>query len=78
MRLTTSDQLPMRTFEMAGVDERFYPAVAEVTAGGQIVLSSSSAVPTPRYVRYGWQPFSEGNVVSSQGLPLSTFRLEVK
>lgn len=77
MRLTTSDQLPMRTFEMAGVDERFYPAVAEVTAGGQIVLSSS-AVPTPRYVRYGWQPFSEGNVVSSQGLPLSTFRLEVK
>ena len=77
MRLTTSDQLPMRTFEVAGVDERFYPAVAEVTAGGQIVLSSS-AVPTPRYVRYGWQPFSEGNVVSSQGLPLSTFRLEVK
>ena len=77
MRLTTSDQQPMRTFEMAGVDERFYPAVAEVTAGGQIVLSSS-AVPTPRYVRYGWQPFSEGNVVSSQGLPLSTFRLVVK
>ena len=77
MRLTTSDQLPMRTFEMAGVDERFYPAVAEVTASGQIVLSSS-AVPTPRYVRYGWQPFSEGNVVSSQGLPLSTFRLVVK
>lgn len=77
MRLTTSDQQPMRTFEVAGVDERFYPAVAEVTAGGQIVLSSS-AVPTPRYVRYGWQPFSEGNVVSSQGLPLSTFRLEVK
>jgi len=77
MRLTTSDQQPMRTFEMAGVDERFYPAVAEVTASGQIVLSSS-AVPTPRYVRYGWQPFSEGNVVSSQGLPLSTFRLEVK
>ena len=77
MRLTTSDKLPMRTFEMAGVAERFYPAVAEVTAGGQIVLSSS-AVPTPRYVRYGWQPFSEGNVVSSQGLPLSTFRLEVK
>lgn len=77
MRLTTSDQLPMRTFEMAGVDERFYPAVAEVTASGQIVLSSS-AVPTPRYVRYGWQPFSEGNVVSSEGLPLSTFRLEVK
>ena len=77
MRLTTSDKLPMRTFEMAGVDERFYPAVAEVTAGGQIVLSSS-AVPTPRYVRYGWQPFSEGNVVSSEGLPLSTFRLVVK
>ena len=77
IRLTTSDQQPMRTFEVAGVDERFYPAVAEVTAGGQIALSSS-AVPTPRYVRYGWQPFSEGNVVSSQGLPLSTFRLEVK
>ena len=77
MRLTTSDQQPMRTFEVAGVDECFYPATADVTPAGQLVLSAE-AVKQPRYVRYGWQPFSEGNVVSSQGLPLSTFRLEVK
>lgn len=77
MRLTTTDQQPMRTFEMAGADEQFHPAVAEITATGQIVLSSP-AVHTPFHVRYGWQPFSEGNVVSLQGLPLSTFRLEVK
>jgi GDSL-like protein len=77
IRLITSDQHPMRTFEVAGADERFYPAVAEVTPAGQLVLSAE-AVKLPRYVRYGWQPFSEGNVVSSQGLPLSTFRMEVK
>ena len=77
MPLTTSDQQPMRTFEVAGADEQFHPAVAEITATGQIVLSSP-AVHTPFHVRYGWQPFSEGNVVSLQGLPLSTFRLVVK
>lgn len=77
MPLTTSDQQPMRTFEVAGADEQFHPAVAEITATGQIVLSSP-AVHTPCHVRYGWQPFSEGNVVSLQGLPLSTFRLEVQ
>lgn len=77
MPLTTSDQQPMRTFEVAGADEQFHPAVAEITATGQIVLSSP-AVRTPCHVRYGWQPFSEGNVVSLQGLPLSTFRWEVQ
>lgn len=76
-RLTTSDQQPMRTFEIAGADERFHPATVEVAANGQLVLSAAG-VDRPCHVRYGWQPFSEGNVVSLDGLPLSTFRLEVK
>ena len=28
-------------------------------------------------VRYGWQPFSSGNVVNAAGLPASTFALNV-
>ncbi|GAB4019982.1 hypothetical protein GCM10028773_24330 [Spirosoma koreense] len=32
-------------------------------------------VSTYSYLYYGWQPFSEGNVVNAEGLPLSTFRI---
>jgi sialate O-acetylesterase len=31
----------------------------------------------PAFVYYGWQPFSTGNLVNSEGLPASTFKIEV-
>ncbi|WP_455963010.1 hypothetical protein [Bacteroides bouchesdurhonensis] len=31
----------------------------------------------PRYVRYGWQPFTRANLVNQASLPASTFIAEI-
>lgn len=73
--LGTSDGRPPRGFEVAGADSRFEPVTARIE-GATIVLSC----PTGRgavQVRYGWQPFPEGNLVNGAALPASTFVLGV-
>lgn len=72
--LTTSDGQPIRTFEVAGEDELFYPAQAVVENGKLKVWSDK--VKNPKTVRYGWQPFTRANLVNGAGLPASTFRTE--
>lgn len=72
--LTTSDGKPIRTFEVAGEDELFYPAQAVVENGKLKVWNDK--VKNPKTVRYGWQPFTRANLVNSAGLPASTFRTE--
>lgn len=74
--LTTSDGKPIRTFEVAGEDELFYPAQAVVENGKLKVWSDK--VKNPKTVRYGWQPFTRANLVNDTGLPASTFRSEGK
>lgn len=69
-----ADDGEIRTFEVAEKEGMFYPARAEVIDGRLKV--SSPKVPCPRYVRYGWQPFTRANLVNSDGLPASTFRTE--
>ena len=49
-------------------------ATAEVV--GEQVKVYSKEVPNPRYVRYGWQPFTRANLINREGLPASTFRAE--
>lgn len=61
----------MRSFEVAGDDGLF--VAAEAVVDGDRVKVSSAKVKSPRYVRYGWQPFSTGNLVNGAGLPASTF-----
>ena len=69
--MTTSDGEALRSFEVAGDDGLF--VAAEAVVDGDRVKVSSSKVKSPRYVRYGWQPFSTGNLVNGAGLPASTF-----
>lgn len=68
----TSDGKPLRTFEIAEVEGLYYPATADVI-GDQLKIYSKH-VKNPRYVRYGWQPFTRANLVNGVGLPASTFR----
>lgn len=72
--LKSSDGRPLRTFEVAETEGIYYPAVAEII-DGQIKVYSEQ-VKHPRYVRYGWQPFTRANLVNEAGLPASTFRAE--
>ena len=60
-----------RSFELAEYPGLFHPATA--TISGNRVRLSSTAVKQPRYVRYGWSSYSNGNLVNREGLPASTF-----
>ena len=66
----------LRTFEIAGEDEVFYPAQAVVEDGKVKVWAKE--VKQPKIVRYGWQPFTRANLVNAEGLPASTFRTDVE
>jgi sialate O-acetylesterase len=62
------------SFELAGPDHKFFPAQAEVQ--GDTMLVTSSAVPQPSYVRYGWKSVVQDYVRNKTGLPASTFTSE--
>lgn len=70
----SADGKTLRTFEVAEYDGLYEPAVAEVE--GNCLKVYSEKIKNPRYVRYGWQPFTRANLVNGAGLPASTFRAE--
>ncbi len=66
---------PVESFEVAGADGIFNPAIAKIE--GDTVIVSSPAVQSPRYVRYGWAnyppPDRAPNLLNAAGLPASPF-----
>lgn len=72
--MLSSDGKSLRCFEVAEFEGVYYPATAEVI--GEQVKVYSKEVRNPRYVRYGWQPFTRANLINRAGLPASTFRAE--
>lgn len=72
--LHSADGQPLHTFEVAEIDGLFEPAVAEVEGNHLKVYNKN--IKNPRYVLYGWQPFTRANLVNETGLPASTFRTE--
>ncbi len=58
-------------FEVAGTDDKFFPATAVID--GQTVVAKSSQVATPLYVRYGWANSPNCNLFNSADLPASPF-----
>lgn len=73
--LMAADGGSIFSFEVAAADGIFRPATATVTKRNEITLTNMDT-PCPRYVRYGWQPFTRANLVNGEGLPATTFRLE--
>ena len=61
----------------ARYDGIYYPAEAQITSPNTILVRSSS-VTRPRFVRYGWQPFTRANLVNEVGLPCSTFQWTIR
>jgi sialate O-acetylesterase len=59
-------------FEVAGPDGKYSPADAKIE--GTSVVASSTAVPTPVSVRYGWAPNPNCNLFNKEGLPASPFQ----
>ena len=74
--LRTSDGKAPSCFEIAEEDGLFHPAT--VVIEGKKVRLTSPDLKEPKYVRYGWQPFTRANLVNQEGLPASTFRGKAK
>lgn len=72
--LRTPDGMKLAGFEIAGSDRKFHAAEAKI-AGNRVVVSSS-AVPDPVAVRYGWNGWSDANLQNRSGLPASPFRTD--
>jgi sialate O-acetylesterase len=73
--LKTADRKPPRGFEIAGEDGVY--AAAGVSFGTATATLSNPKVAAPVSVRYGWRPYSDGNLVNGAALPASTFELRV-
>lgn len=70
----TSFNQKITTFEIAGEDKVFYPADA-VLRSKSVVLSSPE-VENPVAVRYAFKDYVKGELFSTEGLPVSSFRTD--
>ena len=68
--LKTSDGEKLKGFSLDGKNE------VEAIMGDSGILIFTDKY--PEYVYYGWKPYSDGNLVNSEGLPASTFKIKVK
>jgi len=69
-----ADGKTLRGFELSDGNGIFYPATAEVV--GEELKVTSEEVSTPKAVRYGFSPVTDGNLVNEANLPASTFTSE--
>ncbi|MDE6509132.1 MAG: cyclically-permuted mutarotase family protein [Muribaculaceae bacterium] len=72
--MTTSDGSSPLTFEIAETEGFYLPASATIKS--DTILLTNPDMKNPRFARYGWQPFTKANLVNSDSLPASTFRVE--
>jgi len=66
--------LPLQGFTIAGADQHFVNAKAEIR--GDRVVVSSPQVPAAVAVRYGWADYPTGNLFNKEGFPASPFRTD--
>lgn len=64
----------LRCFEIAGADKIFHPAEAKIVRSK--IEVSSSEVKEPVAVRYAFKDFITGDLFSTEGLPVSSFRTD--
>lgn len=73
----TDQGSPLKTFEVAGADGKYFPATAAIE--GNTVYVSSSDVSLPIAVRYAWSNFPAGcNLFNGEGLPAAPFEARVE
>jgi sialate O-acetylesterase len=65
----------LKGFEIAGEDEKFYPAKAEIK--GDNVVVQSDSVSNPVAVRFAWADYpGEANFFNKEGFPAVPFRTD--
>ncbi|SKC48810.1 sialate O-acetylesterase [Ohtaekwangia koreensis] len=61
-------------FQIAGADNKFYPAKAKID--GNTVVVSAKEVKTPVAVRFAWSNAAMPNLFSKEGLPVPSFHTD--
>jgi len=69
--MITSDGMMPAELEAAGEDGIFRSIQAKIS-GDKLIIETNGA--NYKVIRYGWRPFSRGNLMNEAGLPLSTFK----
>jgi sialate O-acetylesterase len=64
----------LQGFCIAGEDQKFINAQAEIQ--GNTVVVSSPQVARPAFVRYGWADYPTGNLFNKEGFPTTPFRTD--
>jgi sialate O-acetylesterase len=72
--LSTRDGKAPGDFTIAGADQKFHPATAEID--GDAIVVSSPEVKEPAAVRFGWYDTATPNLCNKEGLPASPFRTD--
>jgi sialate O-acetylesterase len=75
-RLKTSDAKPLRGFRL--VDERGFEKEVKAYIQNNKVMIPIEKNTKPVTVLYAWQPYSDANLVNSDNLPASTFKLYIQ
>lgn len=66
----------IRGFEIAEFDGLYFP-VNSVRVNGNKIIIESDSVTKINFVRYGWKPFTDANLVNEADLPASTFKISL-
>lgn len=69
--LTTSDGKVVADIQIAGADKIFVEAEARIR--GNLLEVWSDQVKKPRFIKYAYTPFTNGNLINKHKLPASTF-----
>jgi sialate O-acetylesterase len=69
--LKSTNGQPLSHWEVAGEDEKFAAAQAEIK--GNTVVAKSDTVKKPKFVRFGYHQEAEPNLANAAGLPASPF-----
>jgi sialate O-acetylesterase len=72
--LVSRDGQPLTHFQVAGEDQKFVDAKAEI-AGDEVVVQADG-VDKPVAVRFAWHQEAEPNLSNKAGLPASPFRTD--
>lgn len=67
--LKTADDKPLRGFTIDGKNE----ISAELNNSAVVIQANTK----PAFIYYGWKPFSYGNLINSENLPASTFKIKI-
>jgi len=68
--LMTSDCGSLKGLSLDGKNE----IDATISDSGILIFTNKK----PAFIYYGWRPFSNGNLVNSEDLPASTFKIKVQ